>query len=188
MKLGLFISLAIAGTVGAFQPASKVSVPKNKFVSSQDGYVRSTGTPLTKADMVAIRTPFWNIFDGGIDTTRSLNNNIDYVVDRDYTVALTLLCVGIGLALFHPSKFTYKLSCCFASHVLTYTSLLCIAIGDYMFIDMLGAAFHLWFGSFIGMQTMKTRAVFNKVGGHSCAKDCHSCYSYDITLTIPSSL
>ena len=34
MKLGLFISLAIAGTVGAFQPASKVSVPKNKFVSS----------------------------------------------------------------------------------------------------------------------------------------------------------
>lgn len=39
-----------------------------------------------------------------------------------------------------------------------------------MFIDMLGAAFHLWFGSFIGMQTMKTRAVFNKVGGHSCAK------------------
>ena len=107
MKLGLFISLAIAGTVGAFQPASKVSVPKNKFVSSQDGYVRSTGTPLTKADMVAIRTPFWNIFDGGIDTTRSLNNNIDYVVDRDYTVALTLLCVGIGLALFHPSKFIY---------------------------------------------------------------------------------
>ena len=119
MKLLLFISLAVAGTVGAFQPAPKVSIPnKNKFVSSRDDYVRSTGTPLTKVDMVAIRTPFWNIFDGGIDNTRSLNNNIDYVVDRDYTVALTLLCVGIGLALFHPSKFMYKLSyvlgCCFA--------------------------------------------------------------------------
>lgn len=58
-----------------------------------------------------------------------------------------------------------------------------------MFIDMLGAAFHLWFGSFIGMQTMKTRAVFNKVGGHSCEKDCYCmCYDYDITLTILSPL
>ncbi|KAL3793781.1 hypothetical protein ACHAWO_013486 [Cyclotella atomus] len=27
---------------------------------------------------------------------------------------------------------------------------------------MLGGIFHLWFGSFIGMQTMKTRAVFTK--------------------------
>lgn len=35
--------------------------------------------------------------------------------------------------------------------------------GDSFFIDGLGGAFHLWFGSFIGMQTMKTRAVFNKV-------------------------
>ena len=35
-------------------------------------------------------------------------------------------------------------------------------IGEYMFIDMLGAAFHIWFGCFIGMQTMRTRAVFNK--------------------------
>lgn len=31
-----------------------------------------------------------------------------------------------------------------------------------MFIDGLGGAFHLWFGSFVGFQTMKTRVVFNK--------------------------
>ena len=36
------------------------------------------------------------------------------------------------------------------------------APGDSLFIDYLGAAFHLWFGSFIGMQTMRTRAVFHK--------------------------
>ena len=35
-------------------------------------------------------------------------------------------------------------------------------VGDSLFIDGLGAAFHLWFGSFIGMQTMRTRVVFNK--------------------------
>ncbi len=35
--------------------------------------------------------------------------------------------------------------------------------GDSLFIDGLGGAFHLWFGSFIGMQTMKTRVVFHKV-------------------------
>mmetsp|Transcript_24641 Transcript_24641/g.53408 ORF Transcript_24641/g.53408 Transcript_24641/m.53408 type:complete len:200 (-) Transcript_24641:309-908(-) len=34
--------------------------------------------------------------------------------------------------------------------------------GDSTFIDMLGGGFHLWFGSFIGYQTMKTRVVFNK--------------------------
>ena len=34
-------------------------------------------------------------------------------------------------------------------------------IGDTS-IDILGGIFHLWFGSFIGMQTMKTRAVFTK--------------------------
>jgi hypothetical protein len=42
-----------------------------------------------------------------------------------------------------------------------------LAPGDSLFIDGLGGAFHLWFGSFIGIQTMKTRVVFNKVIGSS---------------------
>jgi len=61
---------------------------------------------------------------------------VDYVVEREYFVPLTLLMVGFWLALFPPS--------------------------DNFAIDMIGAGFHLWFGSFIGYQTMKTRAVFNK--------------------------
>ena len=31
--------------------------------------------------------------------------------------------------------------------------------GDYPEVDMLGGIFHIWFGAFIGKQTMKTRAV-----------------------------
>ena len=34
--------------------------------------------------------------------------------------------------------------------------------GDSAFVDLLGAGFHLWFGGFVGMQTMKTRAVFDE--------------------------
>jgi len=82
--------------------------------------------------MVAIRNPFWSSFG----SPKTPEAKIDYVVDRDYSVALTLILVGIWLTMFHPS--------------------------DSFFIDGLGGAFHLWFGSFIGMQTMKTRAVFNK--------------------------
>ncbi|KAL3796831.1 hypothetical protein ACHAW5_002517 [Stephanodiscus triporus] len=131
MKFWLIIALAIANTVGAFQSSSKSPLAhkfKNKDVS-QD--VRP-GAPLTRADMVAIRNPFWNTFG----SPKTPEANIDYVVDRDYSVALTLILVGIWLTMFHPS--------------------------DSLFIDGLGGAFHLWFGSFIGMQTMKTRAVFNK--------------------------
>lgn len=128
MKLSLLSTLAIAGTVGAFQ----TPLAKNNKVSSSPVDVRP-GAPLTKADMVAIRSPFGNAFTSHKTPEAA---RIDYVVDRDYTVALTLMSVGIWLTMFHPS--------------------------ESLFIDYLGGAFHLWFGSFIGMQTMRTRAVFNK--------------------------
>lgn len=129
MKLSLLFTLIVAGTASAFQPSAKQPLANNKAGLSPD--VRAP--PLTKADMVAIRSPFWNAFSSPAPSTQA---KYDFVVDRDYTVALTLLCVGMGLTMFHPS--------------------------DSLFIDYLGAAFHLWFGSFIGMQTMRTRAVFNK--------------------------
>lgn len=129
MKLSLLFALTLAGTVGAFQPASK-ALPLAKNKNAVSPAIRP-GAPLTKADMVAIRNPFGNAF--GAPKTGA---KIDYVVERDYTVALTLMAVGIWLTMFHPS--------------------------DSLFIDYLGGAFHLWFGSFIGLQTMKTRAVFNR--------------------------
>lgn len=136
MKLSLIVTLATIVTAGAFQPSSKTPLAgqhvKNKASSLAPPDVRP-GAPLTKADMVAIRSPFWNAFNSQNSAPEA---KIDYVVDRDYTVALTLMLVGIWLTMFHPS--------------------------DTLFIDYLGGAFHLWFGSFIGMQTMRTRAVFTK--------------------------
>lgn len=95
MKLSLLSTLAIAGTVGAFQ-----GLAKNNKVSSSPVDVR-LGAPLTKADMVAIRSPFGNAFTSHKTPEAA---RIDYVVDRDYTVALTLMSVGIWLTMFHPSK------------------------------------------------------------------------------------
>jgi NIMA (never in mitosis gene a)-related kinase len=124
--------MAMASSVGAFQQQPKAPLTQN---AKKQAFYPSPrpGTPLTKADMVAIRSPFWNALN---NPKAPLKGTVDYVVDRDYSVALTLICVGLWLTLLHPS--------------------------EYMFIDMIGGAFHLWFGSFIGMQTMRTRAVFNK--------------------------
>ena len=52
--------------------------------------------------------------------------------------------------------------------------------GDYPEVDMLGGIFHIWFGAFIGKQTMKTRAV------SVCELKMPSCIVsyYDSTLLI----
>lgn len=96
----MILPLAIAGAVGAFQPTPKAQVKNAKVKKIVSPEVRSGASP-TKADMVAIRSPFWHAFDANVPKTEA---RIDYVVDRDYTVALTLLLVGIWLTMFHPSK------------------------------------------------------------------------------------
>ena len=101
MKLTLFLTLATAtGMVGAFRPSSKAPLRQNANTNKVTPDVRP-GAPLTKADMVAIRSPFWNAMGS---QSKAPEAKIDYVVDRDYTVALTLLCVGIWLTMFHPSE------------------------------------------------------------------------------------
>lgn len=57
--------------------------------------------PITRNDMVAIRSPFWHDIVG---TSAKGVTSGEYVVDRDYTVALTLIVVGLWLSLFGPSK------------------------------------------------------------------------------------
>ena len=102
MKLTLFLTLAtVAGTASAFRPSSKAPLRQNANKNKVTSDVRP-GAPLTKADMVAIRSPFWNAMGS---QSKAPAAKIDYVVDRDYTVALTLLCVGIWLTMFHPSEF-----------------------------------------------------------------------------------
>ena len=93
MKLSLFLSLTIAGTACAFQPSSN-KAPSIKKSTSRTQDVK----PL----QVAIRSPFQNVFNS-VEAPRPMISKIDYVVDRDYGVALTLLLVGVWLSLFHPS-------------------------------------------------------------------------------------
>lgn len=67
--------------------------------------------PVTRNDMVAIRSPFWDAFSSS--NAKSISAG-DYVVDRDYTVALTLILVGIWLTMFGPSK--KSIFCCIFGH------------------------------------------------------------------------
>ena len=94
MKLSFLFAAALAGTAAAFRPQANAPLARTNAASPD---VRP-GAPLTKAEMVAIRSPFWNALQPEAEA------KVDYIVDRDYTVALTLLCVGIGLAMFPPSE------------------------------------------------------------------------------------
>lgn len=128
MKFASIIITSLVAGTPAFQPT-----PKQIFLTKNSGgSVQPVVPPVTRNDMVAIRSPFWDAFSSS--NAKSISAG-DYVVDRDYTVALTLILVGIWLTMFGPSD----------------TS-----------IDTLGGMFHLLFGAFIGMQTMRTRAVFTK--------------------------
>ena len=92
--LALLLSLTIVGSAYAFQPSS------NKTPSIKKSTSRTQDVKL----QVAIRSPFRNVFNSAEAPPRPMISKIDYVVDRDYGVALTLLLVGVWLSLFHPSK------------------------------------------------------------------------------------
>jgi len=95
MKLSLLLSLTIVGSACAFQPSSnKAPSIKKKSTSPRTQDVKL---------QVAIRSPFRNVFNSAEAPPRPMISKIDYVVDRDYSVALTLLLVGVWLSLFHPS-------------------------------------------------------------------------------------
>mmetsp|Transcript_30472 Transcript_30472/g.55937 ORF Transcript_30472/g.55937 Transcript_30472/m.55937 type:complete len:129 (-) Transcript_30472:1127-1513(-) len=102
-SLLLALLVLTGSTVDAFQPASKAPLRQNAKNKVSPDSRRTKGAPLTKVDMVAIN-PFLNAFG----TSKTPEAKIDYVVDRDYTVALTLIAVGMWLTLFHPSKSNYN--------------------------------------------------------------------------------
>ena len=94
MKLSLLLSLTIVGSACAFQPSSN-KAPSIKKSTSRTQEVK----PL----QIAISSPFRNVFNS-VETPQPMISKIDYVVERDYSVALILLLVGVWLSLFHPSK------------------------------------------------------------------------------------
>lgn len=153
MKLIVVLTIAatISGMASAFTPSSKNKVAssnKNNVIMSPNSRVH-VGVSTTSNNMVSMSSPFWNMSPSRSAAPAVASKTI---VDRDYTVAATLLMVGIMLGLFHPSE-------CFISVFIPFYTVIILTlnavsypicntlyIGDYMFIDMLGAAFHVWFG------------------------------------------
>ena len=96
--LSPIIITAFATGTTAFQPAAKKALRKS-------GNSQTTAPPsITKNEMVAIRSPFWNAFDQGSSSSVRGISTGDYVVDRDYSVASILIIVGIWLSMFGPSE------------------------------------------------------------------------------------
>ena len=94
----IIIITAFATGTAAFQPAAKKALRKS-------GNSQTTAPPsITKNEMVAIRSPFWNAFDRGSSSSVRGISTGDYVVDRDYSVASILIIVGIWLSMFGPSE------------------------------------------------------------------------------------
>ena len=157
MKFASIIITSLVAGTAAFQPTPK----QNLLTKNSGSSVQPVVPPVTRNDMVAIRSPFWDAFSSS--TTKDISAS-DYVVDRDYTVALTLILVGIWLTMFGPSKksiFCYYLWALLICAKHGYVTRDTPDAGDTS-IDTLGGMFHLLFGAFIGMQTMRTRAVFTK--------------------------
>lgn len=105
MKLvSLFLALAGSGVAAAFlqpteppqlrQDLKRGKESKIDFLSGDDP---SKTTPL---HMVAIRSPFWN----ALDSKEKQLSSDEFIVDRDFSVAATLMAVGIWLTCFGPSK------------------------------------------------------------------------------------
>ncbi|KAL7497913.1 hypothetical protein ACHAWT_009422 [Skeletonema menzelii] len=135
--LSLIFALAGSGAAAFLQPNQSPQLQHNLKHEKQNNIDFVNGEEPSKSSslqMVAIRSPFWHAFDSKDQAVSSGSD--EFVVDRDFSVATILMVVGIWLTCFGPS--------------------------NYPEVDMIGGIFHIWFGAFIGKQTMKTRAVFTK--------------------------
>ena len=123
MKFAAIITTSLVAGTTAFQPTRK----QNHLTKNIGGNVQPVVPPVTRNDMVAIRSPFWDAFSSS--NAKSISAG-DYVVDRDYTVALTLILVGIWLTMFGPSKksivllYLWSLLICAKHGYVTYAILL----------------------------------------------------------------
>lgn len=102
--LSLSLALACSGVAAAFlQPTEPPQLRqdlkrgKERKIGFLSGDNPSKTSPL---HMVAIRSPFWNAFDS---KGKELSSD-EFIVDRDFSVATTLMAVGIWLTCFGPSK------------------------------------------------------------------------------------
>jgi hypothetical protein len=105
MKLSsLIFALAGSGGAAAFlQPSKSPQLQPYLRHEEKSNVAFLTGEVAPKSfslHMVAIRSPFWRAFDSNDKEVSS----DEFIVDRDFSVATTLMAVGIWLTCFGPSK------------------------------------------------------------------------------------
>lgn len=100
----LILALAGSGVTAAFlQPTEPPQLRKDLQHGKESKIGFFSGDESSKSfplQMVAIRSPFWNAFDS---KDKQLSSD-EFIVDRDFSVATTLMAVGIWLTCFGPSK------------------------------------------------------------------------------------
>lgn len=102
--LSLILALAGCGVAAAFlQPTEPPQLRQDLQHGKESKIGFLSGDEPFKSfplHMVAIRSPFWNAFDS---KEKQLSSD-EFIVDRDFSVATTLMAVGIWLTCFGPSK------------------------------------------------------------------------------------
>jgi hypothetical protein len=107
MKLSsLLLAFSASGGAAAFlQPSNSPQLQQHLQHRENNvdvGFL--TPTPSSSLHMVAIRGPFWHAFDRKVDSKVKTVSSEEFIVDRDFSVATTLMAVGIWLTCFGPSK------------------------------------------------------------------------------------
>ncbi len=102
--LSLIVALAGSGIAAAFlQPIEPPQLHQYLQHGKENKIGFLTGDKPSKSfplHMVAIRSPFWNAFNS---RDKELSSD-EFIADRDFSVATTLMVVGIWLTCFGPSK------------------------------------------------------------------------------------
>ena len=99
----VFTLIAAAGSAGAF--LRHPSTSHHHVASSSSLIVEQFCDGRADTSLgVGIRSPYLRVFDR---VEAPEKKRVGHVIDRDYTVASVLLCVGLWLGLFGPSAYTH---------------------------------------------------------------------------------
>ena len=109
MNLSLLAALATIGVATAFrssnapqlQPHLQHETNTNNVEFFSLAGAKTPNYSSSLHNMVAIRSPFSR---GAFYSQDETADDVDFVVDRDFSVASTLLVVGLWLTLFGPSE------------------------------------------------------------------------------------
>ena len=98
----IFTLIAAASSAGAFLQHPSASL--RHAASSSSLIVEPFGDGRADTSLgVGIRSPYWHVFNR---VEAPAKKGVGQVIDRDYTVASVLICVGLWLGMFGPSAYT----------------------------------------------------------------------------------